>query len=212
MTRAVWIGLGVVVVGVVLWVAALQRAPLAGEATSAPPEAPPPIQAGFPVAGGEAPRPVPHAAPSAPQAPANQAPDQQQAAAPQKAPARAEHSTDEPPPPQLEGPVAEMKQRFESEPRQSSASQVESLIQKEFAKSYTPPGLLKSVQCRSTVCRIEVRWRPDRAEGYMGALMYSYTQLELQTLATEPLGEPDADGSRRVDVYMGRQDPIAVRR
>jgi hypothetical protein len=131
-----------------------------------------------------------------------------QAPAPQ--PPQAEHETAAAVPPKPDGPVVELKQRFESEPRLSSASQAESLIQGEFAKPYTPPGLLKSVQCRSSVCRVELRWRADRAEGYMGGLMYSYTQLGLQSLATEPLGEPDTDGSSRIDVYMARQEPITV--
>src|SRR5262245_57262744 len=45
------------------------------------------------------------------------------------------------------GPVAERKQTYESEPRDSAASEVESTIRASFWPEDGPPGLLRSVLC-----------------------------------------------------------------
>lgn len=63
------------------------------------------------------------------------------------------------PPPERSGPVAELTHAFAKEPR----------IESEFRKSDVAPGLLKSVLCRESVCRVEVRWTPDRAVAFMSA-------------------------------------------
>jgi hypothetical protein len=75
-----------------------------------------------------------------------------------------------------------------------------------------PAGLLKSVLCRRTVCRVETRWAPDRGIGFMSA----FTRLLMQApgadvvrvfdtnLGISPEGEPDAAGVRPVEVYIAR--------
>ena len=78
-----------------------------------------------------------------------------------------------------------------------------------------PSGLLKSVLCRQTVCRIETRWTPARGIGFMSA----FTRLLMTPPGTEPPklfdpnlgvspeGEAGADGTRAVDVYLARLPP-----
>jgi hypothetical protein len=113
--------------------------------------------------------------------------------------------------PQRSGPVDALAQAFASEPRASSAVQVEAAIQAAFRRAEVPPALLKSVLCRSTVCKVETRWTPDRAQGFMLAFMQLVMQPQEQhafdhELGVSPEGEPDADGSRAVTVYVKHSD------
>ena len=174
-----------------------------------------PEPAAGPIAGSEAlavrelnapPATAAPASPSQPEAPAASARADEPAPTPA---APKDNAQDEPHPllPQRSGPIAELKALYGSEPRASASAQIESAIEAQFRRPEVPPGLLKSVVCRTTVCRIETRWTPERAEGFMSALMH---------MATEPAGEqahfdnqiaiapeePDAvSGIRVVDVY-----------
>jgi hypothetical protein len=74
--------------------------------------------------------------------------------------------------------------------------------------------LLKSVQCRATVCRVETRWTSERAVGFMAAFMGLVLPKEgeapppfSQNLAIAPADKPDTDGSLAVDVYVERIKP-----
>ncbi|HEX4351847.1 MAG TPA: hypothetical protein VHZ95_03015 [Polyangiales bacterium] len=105
------------------------------------------------------------------------------------------------------GPVDEWKQLFGSEPRASAAVGAESAIEAAFRRPEVPAGLMKSVMCRSTVCKIETRWSPDRAAGFMVALMQLVAPPQAKAtfdheLGISPEGEADADGSRAIDVYL----------
>ena len=112
------------------------------------------------------------------------------------------------PPPQTSGPVTELKAAFENEPRDSAARTPESRIESEFKRTEMPAGLLKSVMCRKTVCRVETVWSPARAEGFMGAFMRLISDFK-PTLALDTHGAPDAQGDLRIDVYLERLDPDA---
>jgi hypothetical protein len=143
----------------------------------------------------------------------------QPAAAEPQAPAAATPSTqpaspiEQPTPagpraPERSGPIGGLEQSFASEPRASSAVGVESAIDAVFRRPEVPRALLKSVMCRSTVCKIETRWSPERAAGFMVALMQLVTQSQGEQrvfdheLGIAPEGEPDADGSRAIVVYL----------
>jgi hypothetical protein len=109
--------------------------------------------------------------------------------------------------PQRSGPVDALQQAFASEPRASSAVSAESAIEASFRRAEVPRTLLKSVLCRSTVCKVETRWSPERASGFMVAFMQLVVQPQEQhtfdhELGVAPEGEPDADGSRAVTVYV----------
>jgi hypothetical protein len=118
------------------------------------------------------------------------------------------------PAPEKTGPVDELKALFASEPRDSAAGSFEKQIEAAFRGNEVPPGLLKSVLCHSTVCRVETRWSPERGIGFMAA----FTRLMMAPdgrpagqfdsgLAVSPEGEPDAHGTRAVDVYLKRIVP-----
>jgi hypothetical protein len=115
--------------------------------------------------------------------------------------------------PERSGPVDELKQLFGSEPRASGATSIESTIEAPFRRPEVPAGLFKSVICRTTVCKVETRWSPDGAQGFLAAVM----RLVMaptgergafeQNLGISPEGEAGPDGSRAIDVYLKRSAP-----
>jgi hypothetical protein len=113
------------------------------------------------------------------------------------------------PPPQASGPVAELKQAFAKEPRDSAAQLPESRIQGEFRKSDISPALLKSVLCRKSVCKVETLWSPERAESFMAAFMRLSTEFssDFGPIALEPHSAADERQERQIDVYLPRLDP-----
>lgn len=140
-------------------------------------------------------------------APANPQPATAQPAAPEQAPTPAPNGLEAP---QRSGPVDEYKQLFASEPRASTANDMESRIEGPFRRPEVLPGLFKSVMCRTTICRIETRWSQDRAAGFLAALMRVVTDRSAeqgvmnQGVAISPEGEAGPDGSRVIDVYLKR--------
>jgi hypothetical protein len=112
------------------------------------------------------------------------------------------------PAPERTGPVDELAELFAREPRASDASALEAKLAAPFRRPEVPAGLLASAICRATVCRVEARWSPDRAQGFLAGLM----QLVAQPgggpgqfdpkLAIAPEETAAADGSRAVTVYL----------
>lgn len=171
-----------------------------------------------PAAAPTAPTDTPPSEPTAPAAPP--------ANGPSADPAPAAALAETPPPPQptptpeeqipapeRTGPVDELKAAFESEPRDSNATDPESAIQAAFHRPEVPSGLVKSVLCRSSVCKVETRWTPAGAAGFMGALMSLVASPEGAAnrkfepeIAVAPEGAPDANGQRSIDVYLKRLD------
>jgi hypothetical protein len=213
MTRTSWAVVAVVLTAALLWIvtgwptrnqgshrsdeADDALAPPAAAEPAAPTERAPAASIAQP---GVAPSaPAAPTAPAAPAAPADPEPEPQVADLPA---------------PEQTGPVDELKALFASEPRDSAAGSFEKQIEAAFRGSEIPPGLLKSVLCHNTVCRVETRWNPESAIGFMAA----FTRLMMAPdgrpaglfdsgLAVSPEGEPDAHGTRAVDVYLKRIVP-----
>jgi hypothetical protein len=112
------------------------------------------------------------------------------------------------PPPKASGPIAELKQAFEKEPRDSAAQVVESHIESEFRKSDIAPGLLKSVLCRQSVCKVEVMWATERAVGFISAFTRLSADFE-PNIAMDPHGPADARQQLQIDVYLPRPSSAA---
>jgi hypothetical protein len=129
-----------------------------------------------------------------PAVPAPQEPEQEPAPAPQ---VRA--------PPELirgdQGPVAEYRKQFETEPRDSTANALEGELRAAFPESDGVPDLIKSVLCRQTICRMEMRWSQDRMRAYI--LGFTRFQHKIQIpVAVSPVGPKNPDGLQLVEVYM----------
>lgn len=117
------------------------------------------------------------------------------------------------PRPERNGPVDEYKALYARESRDSTALSAERDIEAAFRTKHIPPGLLESVVCRSSVCRVRTRWSPDHAEGFMMAL----TALLIvdptgetaprfdSILAIDPESDP-SDRSQQVAVYFKRNE------
>jgi hypothetical protein len=73
--------------------------------------------------------------------------------------------------------------------------------------------LLQSALCRTTVCRVQAQWSPERAQGFLAALMQLVanpdgkpTELDPQ-IAIAPADSEAASGERAVTVYFKRLPP-----
>jgi hypothetical protein len=109
-----------------------------------------------------------------------------------------------------QGPVAEYRRIFQSEPRSSGAGELEGQIRSAFPASDGFPDMFKSVLCRETICRIEMRWSQDRHKAWMIGLSRlggdPYKNAGFQTpLALSPIDAPNKQGTRLVEVYMKRR-------
>jgi hypothetical protein len=113
------------------------------------------------------------------------------------------------PAPKREGPVDELKALFASEPRDSAAPPFESRIEAAFRHEGVPDALFKSVLCRQSVCKIELRWAPERSMGYMIGMTLVSADFDKAPPAIDPVGEPAADGTLIVHVYWPR--PAALK-
>jgi crotonobetainyl-CoA:carnitine CoA-transferase CaiB-like acyl-CoA transferase len=97
-----------------------------------------------------------------------------------------------------------MKQRFASDPRDSAAAELESKVQAVFREMRTPPDMLKSVLCRESLCRLEVRWRAERSTDYMTVMTRLSTEFDAK-MAINPNEQQAPDGALGVDVYWQRK-------
>jgi hypothetical protein len=197
----------VLVVGAgLLWMLSIWQA---HEHHGVEPSAPPPRESA-PITAPKEPAPaLPSHGPAAtePAVSARPSPPSQPSAAPPHAPGSAEGAE-----PDLftqdTGPVAEWRQRFETEPRDSAAAIVESSVRTAFAHPDGAPTLFKSVLCRETICKLELRWSPDRLGPYVAGMTRAMVQFDRQ-VAASPVGPPDADHVRPIEVYLKRAAPAA---
>jgi hypothetical protein len=112
------------------------------------------------------------------------------------------------------GPVGEYRAQYEREARDSKATDVEGAVRNAFGHSKTP-DLLHSASCHESVCRVLIRWSPERASDYIASVRW----LALGT--SWPPGQPGfdshvalasgsesaKDGSRIVELYLKRRPP-----
>jgi len=212
MTRTSWLVVAVALTAALLWVVTVWKTRDDGDHRADELE--------VELAPGAAPQPEAPAAPApsptvaAPVEPA--APSDVTRTEPTPAPGDPSQPPDETqlPPPEKSGPVDELKQQFASEPRDSGATVFEKQIETAFKSSDVPPQLLGSVLCHRTVCRVQTRWTPARAMGFMAA----FTRLMMGPdgrpsgtfdggIAVSPEGEADQHGELAVDVYLKRLTP-----
>jgi hypothetical protein len=103
-----------------------------------------------------------------------------------------------------QGPVAEYKQLYETEPRDSAAHETESAIRAAFTATDGAPDLFKSVLCRQTVCKVELRWSVDRLGAYVAGITRAAVGFN-PTVGVTPGGPMGEDHVRPIDVYLKRK-------
>ena len=116
-----------------------------------------------------------------------------------------EEGEPEPEPPVASGPVAVLRQAFERQPRDGLwAGDVEHKLRGLFGTADVPAALLSETACRSSVCRIDLKWSPSHATAYV-AVYEATTRLSGTALGVEPVGEADDHGVQHVQLYVTRQ-------
>jgi hypothetical protein len=185
------------VLGVLWWLAMPSaNAPLAstGEQEVEPdePALPEPVAPSPPKEPAATPKPVSAEGPPEPKA------------APEPQPAEQPPPLEAPiPPPEPSGPIDELKQRFRSEPRDASGEAAEAVVRKAFSDKEVDRGLLKSVLCRRSICRLEINWSSPRHMGYVIAMTRLASEFR-GNLAISPVDPPTTDRPMLVEVYWPR--------
>jgi len=192
-----WVVVGLVLAmaavwAIVAWPAPEPDGPLG--AAGAPAEPQPPLTAA-----------APPSVAAAPEEPAT-APEAEREAPPSAAPAAAPSApaAEEPLFEHDMGPVAELKQRFSSEPRESAASDAETLIRDAFKPADSPSPVFRSVLCRSSVCKLEVRMAPEQLGAYVAGMTRITEHFDKQLAVTRTA---QRDGEVSLDVYVQRLAP-----
>lgn len=196
--RGIWIAL-VVAFAIASWWLALAGPDRDDDALATDLSEPPPPAAEPP------PRPAPAPAP-VPAIPEPEAPEPAPAPpAPQTAVAkRVPEPTDSiiPIPPDTRGFVDALEGRFNEDPRDSGATEVETWLRKLFQGPRMPAGMLKSVLCRQTVCKLEIQWIPPYDPVYRH-VMAQLIGDNAKFLATRA-GPPDDRGAIQVEAFWIR--------
>jgi len=104
--------------------------------------------------------------------------------------------------PQRQGPVDELSNTFASESRGEGSAPEEARVKEAFVDPQIPKALLHSVECRRSVCRLELRWSPERDPGYVLGLTKAVGSFS-SPLGVEDPGPADAQGQRPLTVYFG---------
>lgn len=151
-------------------------------------------------------QPIEAAEPAAnPSRPASQQTPTTTMAPPTEAPAQPTAQPEAPQePPRASGPIEEMKGRLKSDRRDARAHEYEELIRRSFREKDIPEGLLESALCKQSVCRVSLRWSPDRHMGTMAGLMRLIPSFAEQ-VAFDPAATANRTGETELDVYFARK-------
>ena len=116
------------------------------------------------------------------------------------------------------GPIQEYQALYDRSTRDSAAHHVESTIQSAFGKS-TSPDLLHSTSCREQVCKVLIRWTPERMRDYVVSMRGlalgmawppGQPGFESQ-IAITTASQKDKDGGRLVELLIKRRSPTAAK-
>ena len=104
--------------------------------------------------------------------------------------------------PRRQGPIAELSQRFASQSRGPHSDEDEARVRAVFAEPDVPSTLFEQVECRQNVCRLAMRWHPDRHSAYVLALTRAVGELAVP-VGIEGAGLIEADGLYPLVTYFG---------
>jgi len=107
-----------------------------------------------------------------------------------------------------QGPVDEYRKLFESEARASDAGEFEQRLRTALlGNDRATTDLFKSVLCRQSVCRVELRWSMERLRSYVAALNRAHRMFK-PPVALSPVGPVDRDGTRPVELFLMKRAPL----
>jgi hypothetical protein len=131
------------------------------------------------------------------------------------APAPAAPAAPDPPPaaaaripiaPDTRGFIDALQTRFEADPRDSAAGETEIAIRKLYRAPNMPDGLLRTVLCRKSVCKLDLHWSVEHDEAYREVLDY-LADDNAKNIATRAR-DPDKNGTVEVEAYWIRRPLI----
>ena len=140
------------------------------------------------------PEPVPAPAPQPPA----QEPPADEAPAPATAPAPTFVLPD------TRGFTAALEERFATDARDPDANAAATALRERIGAKDLPPGLLRTIECRRTTCKLELRWTLANDAAYQkltATLMGDNAKL----FATRAFPPPDKAGAMPVDGYWVRR-------
>ncbi len=148
-------------------------------------------------------RPGP-AVPGHPTAPVDStpsAPSRSQPTESQRDPASAGDLQIRPPAPQ--GPIEVLRRVYQQESRDATSRSIELLIRKQLGPEFFPSDLIEDVDCRKSVCKIDVLWHNEQPMVLAGVAMRVGPLLSGH-IGFDPAPEPDRDGYFVVEMYILR--------
>jgi hypothetical protein len=154
------------------------------------------------VAASKVPSAAPPTAAVAPAATAPEATPSAPATPPAEPPRPAERGPAVPIPPDTRGFVDAIQERYERDTRDRAAGDYENALHTMFRGPDLPAGLLRSVACRQSVCKLEVYWRAEYDAPYR-RLVDDLAAGNAKMVATRVEG-PDKAGGVPVDLYWLR--------
>jgi hypothetical protein len=204
MRRSAWIVVGVLALASLMWWAVLARsssddASTSGAGRAQPVDPMPELAPSAPPRPSREPTPAQAAPASDPAEPAEPAPE---------APALPEGPTDPRSrallrPPVNTGDVAALAGQFERDSLDPAPTRIETAIRNAFLDPSAAPGLLTSVTCRQTMCKLELSWSAERSAGYMNSLIRLGTMMQ-SPFAIEHRAGPNTFGVHLLDLYQQR--------
>lgn len=106
-------------------------------------------------------------------------------------------------PPVKSGPLEELKRAFNRESADAGSRDTEQQIRTLFGAEYIPVEMLRSINCRKTVCKVSVYWTKDNPLSYM-ALAIKVGDQQSHIIAIESGPEPDHKGRLPVEFHVLR--------
>lgn len=115
------------------------------------------------------------------------------------------------------GPVDAYRALYGRQARDSEATTIEDAIRTAFSHAKTP-DLMQSVSCHEAICKVLIRWSPERARDYLlatrwlapGTAWPPGTPGFETRFAITTVSDTDADGTRLVELYLKRRSASAA--
>jgi hypothetical protein len=109
-------------------------------------------------------------------------------------------------PPNVMGPISEMRKAYKEDTRDPDARATEQRVQDAFLREDVPQEMLRSVSCVKSVCKLELLWSPENQPFYMIGMMNMINHIS-QKVSAEPVGGDLGRGQYRVEVFVSRIEP-----
>jgi len=109
--------------------------------------------------------------------------------------------------PKSQGPVAELKTAFDSEPRDALwAKDAESKIATVFSGEDMPDALLDKSACQKTVCRVDLTWSQENAAPYLDAVEELHKVFSTDyAIAPQAPADKEGEDALAIHVYVMRK-------